>query len=141
MEKLDNLEWLILDSLADAPECTTSIWQYVKDEMSNISTDKLKSAIFHLYEQGFIFTDRITASLDRKDVLSEETNNPDTMGKYYFGMTSTGVRFWEEASKKYDKLQNWTRSWVLHYDFIRQEGYIDGTSRKVCLNEINKLNS
>jgi len=141
IEIFNRSEWLSLDSLSDAPECTTFIWHLVKDEKTNISAEKIKDTIYYLYERGLIFIDGIPAHVSREDILSEETNNLDKMGKYYFGMTSTGVRFWEEASKKHDEPQNWTRSWVLRYDFIHQEGHIDGTSCIVCLNKINKLNS
>jgi hypothetical protein len=140
MEDASKLEWCILDALSNDTECVAIIWPYVKDTLPDISGDKLKDTIYKLYKRGLVYIESETAPVDREDILAEETTNQNSIGNYYFGLTPAGVELWEEASKKYDEPVDWSNSWIVHYDVEHQEGYINGTSREVCLNQLIRDN-
>ena len=140
MEHASKLELLILDSLSDDTECVASIWFHNEDELHDISGHKLKNTIYHLYERGLIYIEGETALLDREDILAEEATNEYHTGNYYFGLTLAGVEFWEEARKECDEPVDWSKTWTAHRDYNEQKGYIDGTSREVCLNAFIESN-
>ena len=101
---------------------------------------KLKDTIHSLYKRGLIYDPSVPTPINRKDILAEEIENEYSTGNYYFGLTPAGVELWEEASKEYSEPIDWSNSWTLRYDSKRQEGYIDGTSRDVCLNVLIERN-
>ena len=139
MEQASKLELLILDSLSDDTECIASIWFHNENELHGISGQDIKDAIYRLYEQGLIYDSSI-ANIDREDILAEETTNEYHTGNYYFGLTPAGVEFWEEARKENDEPVDWSKTWTARRDYNEQKGYIDGTSREVCLNALIESN-
>jgi len=140
MKRASKLDLLILDSLSDDTECVASIWFHKEDELQNISGQELKNTIYELYKRGLIYDRSATEPIACEDILTEETTNQYHIGNYYFGLTSAGVEFWEEARKEYNEPVDWSKMWVAHYDYNQQKGYIDGTSREACLNALIRNN-
>jgi hypothetical protein len=140
MEQASKLELLILDCLSDDTECVASIWYHNEDELQNVSGEEFKNTIYELYKRGLINDPSMSEPISREDILDEETTNEYHIGNYYFGLTPAGVEFWEEACRESGEPIDWSKSWHASYDTKKQEGYINGTSKEVCLNELESWN-
>jgi hypothetical protein len=140
MEEISELEWLILGSLSNDTECVATIWPDIKESVPSITEHQLKDTIYQLYKIGLVYIESETGPVSRENILAEETENEYSNGNYYFGLTPKGVEVWEASSGKYDEPINWSNSWKASYDIERQKGFIDGTSKEVCLSVLIKDN-
>ena len=141
MKRASKLELLILDAISDDTEFVASIWYHNKDELRNISGQELKNTIYELYKRGLIYDQSVTEPITREDILSQETTNQYLTGNYYFGLTPSGVDYWEKLSEQSGYPVDWSDSWTMTFDSERQEGHVDGTSRAVCLNALKKVDN
>lgn len=140
MERASKIELFILDCLSDNTECVASIWFHKEDELQNVSGHELKNTIYNLYKRGLISDRSVPEPLSCEDIMAEDPTNEYHTGNYYFGLTPAGVEFWEEARRESGEPVDWSRSWHASYDTKKQEGHIDGTSKEVCLKELESWN-
>jgi hypothetical protein len=140
MEEISDLEWLILDNLSDDAECIATIWTNTSDTIPNITGYQLKVTIYQLYKNGLVYIENETESIALESILDEETENRYASGNYYFGLTPKGVEVWESSSGKYGEPIDWSNYWKVSYDIEKREGFIDGTTKEICLNVLNDEN-
>ena len=133
------LELLVLDSLANDTECVASIWPDLKAEIPNISGRRVKDTLFSLYQRGLVYISGEAEPVTHEEILAEKTTDKYLVGNYYFGLTSAGAEFWEESCREIGDPIDWSDSWVIRYHAERNEGYVDGMSRTICLKALNMV--
>lgn len=137
MSVLTKLEWHILDSLADDTECLSLILSMKKDELSDISQMEIAKSVHSLCQQGLIYEDN-----NKTVVLQSLINEPEDYKKnlYWFGLTDLGSKIWEEYAPIYSDVPiDWSKAYVGYLDYYKREGYIDGASEEICLEQLDKF--
>lgn len=131
MKKITKLEWRILNSLSDDKECIAAM------NIPRISKADIKKTTYELYQNGLLYEDT-NQTLDYNTLMSETENVADAC--YWFGLTQLGAGYWEKYSKKYSgNYIDWSQACTGYLDFQKNEGYLDGTSKRVCLNSLQDL--
>jgi hypothetical protein len=131
MEKITKLEWQILDSLSEDKECIAAV------NISKNSKADIKKTTYELYQKGLLY-EVTNQSLDYNILMSETENAAEA--HYWFGLTQLGAEYWEKHSRKYSgNYIDWSQACIGYLDFQKNEGYLDGTSKRVCLNSLQDL--
>ena len=133
MNNITKFEWCILDELSDDYECFASIYPNLLKDLPDTSSQDVQRGLYQLYKSGLIelMEGRL---MQEEDLMSETEKSFDT--KYWFGLTSTGCDAWESGAAP---PVDWSEAYTAHIDYKKQNGYIEGTTRKVCLRELNQL--
>jgi hypothetical protein len=135
METVTKDKWLVLDTLADSLESIAQISANVED---SIPAEKMNAIITELYGQGLVSIYCNNTHKSGENILSTENMRHNT-DELYFGLTPAGAEAWERASVVYNEPVDWSSSYVAARDFVAQIGHVDGVSREVCINALDKL--
>ena len=131
MGNLTELEWRILDSLSYDKECVATM------EIQGVSSQTVRNTVYELYKRNLIQADHEAV---KSKILMKESE--DYIEAYYwFGLTQSGAKYWEESAKRYSDVPvDWSRAWSSRLSYEKQEGYVEGTSLEVCFSAIDELN-
>ena len=136
MNELTDFEWNILDYLSDGRENVALIKKYLKDDFPSTSQKVVAETVFKLYQLGLLFEDK-NKVVDFQSIMNESTDYIDNI--YRFGLTDTGARLWQENALVYSgETINWSNAARGSFDFVNQEGYIEGVSKEACIALLEK---
>jgi len=137
MSNLSKIEFEILDSLAIDWECIFSLSTPSSPDISKL---EIVDCLQHLFNKGYIQLPK-EIPFNRDALLSEPQEEYwDT--KYWFGLTDAGCKTWEDyLEKNLGSPVDWSRAWNARLNYKKEEGYVVGTTKKVCLKAFEKLKS
>jgi len=137
MSTLTKLEWTILNNLANDWECPATICPEVESEITSTSRDEVLGTLYELFERGLVAL-QDGGSLQLQTLLSEPEENFDT--RLWFGLTQSGCVEWEKHAEQFcgDAI-HWAQTWSGNISYLDAAGYVDGTTREVCVESLNTL--
>ena len=130
---MSKLEYTILDNLSDDLECPATICPEVQEEIRDASRQDVIDALCRLHESGLVALPDGTP-LDREALIAEPEGNFDAL--YWFGLTASGCAAWEAGS---ETPIDWSKMWSGRIDYEGRKGYVEGTSRDVCIAALPRL--
>ncbi|MBN1693404.1 MAG: hypothetical protein JW845_07615 [Dehalococcoidales bacterium] len=132
MENITKLEWKILDDVSSSFIGTATM------KKQGLSLRKLRETVFDLYQRGILYEiDKRAVKYEK--LMTEPTEQMDIYNEYAFGLTELGSDLWAEGSKKYSKIPvDWTKASILVFDPPRGKGFVEGTTKEVCLTKLNE---
>jgi hypothetical protein len=137
MSTLTKLEWTILNNLSNDWECPATICPEVETEIEGTSRDEVLGTLYQLFEHGLVGL-QDGGSLQLQALLSESKGNFDT--RFWFGLTQAGCVEWEKHAKQFcGDAVDWAQAWSGNISYLDAQGYVDGTTRKVCIEALNTL--
>jgi hypothetical protein len=137
MSSLTKLEWTILNNLANDWECPATISPEVQSEINGTSRKEVLGTLYQLFERGLVAL-QDGGSLQLQTLLSESEDNFDT--RLWFGLTQTGCFEWEKHAEQFSgNAIHWGQSWSGNISYLDAAGYVDGTTREVCVEALNRL--
>ncbi len=139
MSDLTKLEWHILDGLAYDWECMSSL-PIEKSEFPDISKIEIIDCLQQLFGKGHI--QLLHGMSFNREVMLAEPQEEYWDTKYWFGLTDAGCKTWEDYLDKYlgDPV-DWSKVWSAQLSYEKEEGYVVGTTKEVCLKAFRKLKS
>ena len=137
MGTLTKLEWTILNNLANDWECPATICPEVESEITSTSRDEVLGTLYELFQRGLVAL-QDGGSLQLQTLLSEPQENFDT--RLWFGLTQSGCVEWEKHAEQFcgDAI-HWAQTWSGNISYLDAAGYVDGTTREVCVESLNTL--
>jgi len=137
MTELTELEWNILDNVSDDWECPVTICPEVERDVPGSSRTEIIHTLYELHERGFLELMK-GGNVDLAELMNDP---PDDFGtRYWFGLTTLGCSIWQSHAEQFgSETVDWSRSWVGHGPDVNGRGYVDGTSREVCLEALDHL--
>lgn len=132
MEKINKLEWKILNDLSGALASTAAM------KKQGLSLQKLREKVYDLYQRGILYEDA-KRMVEYDKLMTEPPEQVDLDSEYAFGLTELGSEYWAEGSKKYAKKPiDWTRASIIIFHPQQGIGWVEGTTKEVCLAKLDE---
>jgi hypothetical protein len=136
--ELSEFELDVLDCFWSDHECVGTILMNLRSEHSDVTQLTIAKTVYKLWELEMLVAD-CSQPVDKDTLFSEPPEYEKAT--YWFRLTAKGAAIYEEGLKvlKNDTF-DWNASYSGLYSYKNKQGYVDGTSKDVCLNEILEFN-